>query len=124
MTVSVADFRAAFPAFADATKYPDAAVQFWLDTAYAMLPPLIWDTSLDLGVQLYTAHNLIMDQRAAAAGASGSGGVVASKSVKGVSIGYDTGLGLAEGAGAYGATTYGNRFYQMMVMFGAGGVQL
>jgi hypothetical protein len=124
VTVTVADFRARFPAFADTAKYPDEAVQFWLDTGYQMLPPLVWGEQLDLGVQLYVAHNMTMDARGAAAGIGGSGGVVSSKSVKGTSIGYDTSLGLERDAGAWAGSTYGNRFYQMMMMFGIGGVQL
>lgn len=129
MTVSATSFRTAFPEFADASTYPDAMVDLWIAAAGQLMAADRWASLLDLGTQLFVAHNLVLgarDRKAAANGGVGgtSGGVVASKSVDKVSVSYDTGAGTLEGGGAWNLTTYGVRYLQLARMIGAGGMQI
>lgn len=131
MTVTVASFRADFPEFADATAYPDTGILFWLTLGYNLLDPIRWGDLLDPGVELFIAHNIVLEkynQMAIAAGRPpglvGGTGVAASKSVGGVSISYNTTFGFIEGAGSYNLTTYGIRFYTFARIIGIGGMQL
>lgn len=122
-------FRENFPEFANDTSYPDAQVQFWLDVAYKRLPACKWDDLLDLGAQLYTAHNLTLERQAGKAAASGgvpgiNSGPINSKSVDKASAGYDSAVASIEGAGNYNITTYGTRFYELMLIVGAGAIQV
>ncbi|MDE9590297.1 DUF4054 domain-containing protein, partial [Xenorhabdus bovienii] len=52
------------------------------------------------------------------------GGVVTSKSVDKVSVGYDTSGIINPDAGFWNNTAYGREFYWWWSMFGAGGRQL
>lgn len=75
---------------------------------------------------LYAAHYLTA-YGSTASGGNGNGGmlgVVASKSVDGASVSYDTSTGTEEGAGFWNMTAYGRELYQLMQIFGAGGIQI
>ncbi len=127
---SLTDFRTAFPRFSDTTRYPDAEIQFRLNLADVLLSEKI--TGKDLFpyfVELFVAHYMTLwatDSRAIAAGGSGgaSAGVASSKSVDKVSVSYDTGTTLNPDAGFWNYTRYGAEFWQLIMMFGAGGIQL
>jgi len=127
MTVTLASFRAAYPEFS-AAQYPDATITYNLGFASRLLDQVRWGELYDDGIMLVTAHNLVVSAPSAV-GASGrvSGtpiGIAASQSVGSVSKSIDTGIGLQDGAGLYGATSYGRRYYQLLTMIGAGGIQL
>lgn len=131
MTIAPDDLRAAFTEFGNTTTFPDATVQWWLNRAYKMLRVEVWGDDLDDGVMLYVAHNLVIAARNAAAAAAGNisglgsaSGPIASKGVGPVSVSYDTHAGTIEGAGFYNLTSYGVQFYQLVLLYGAGGVQL
>lgn len=129
MTVTAASFRADFPEFASTTTYPDAMVSVWLAAAGNLLDAARWGALLDLGTELFIAHNLVLgarDQKAATNGGTGgaASGVMSSKSVDKVSVSYDTGAGTIEGAGAWNLTTYGVRYLQLARLVGAGGLQI
>lgn len=129
MAVTASTFRAAFPEFADTETYPDEMVDLWITAANRLMSADRWASLLDLGTQLFIAHNLVLgarDRKAAANGGVGgtSGGVVASKSVDKVSVSYDTGAGTISGGGAWNLTTYGVRYLQLARMVGAGGMQI
>lgn len=126
MTVTVASFRQAFSEFASGL-YPDATITFNLGFASRLLDQGRWGELYDDGVSFLTAHNLALSQAGTTSGGANVGtpvGVVSSKSVGPISKSIDTNVGLEEGAGLYGATSYGRRYYQMLRMIGAGGVQL
>jgi hypothetical protein len=128
MTVTVASFRQAFPEFTS-EKYPDDTVTYNLGLSSRLLDPVRWGELYDDGILFLTAHNLALTAPAGASAAGGGGigvptGIVSSKAVGPVSKSIDTSVGLDEGAGLYGATSYGRRYYQLLRMIGAGGVQL
>jgi hypothetical protein len=129
MTVTTASFRNDFPEFADTKKYPNSLVQFWLTLATKLLNPERWHDVLDEGIELYVAHNVTLQAqslRSAAAGGSPGGGVGIqnNKHVDKVSVGYDTTSGTIAGAGQWNLTTYGIRYYQLMLLMGAGPIQI
>lgn len=126
MSFSIATFRTNFPEFTDETKYPDSMVSFWEGIADKRLNTLKWDTLLDEGLQLYTAHHLVISAMNVADVALGadpgkSTGVVGSQSVGGVSVSIDTGASLETDAGYWNETTYGKMFYRLMRTVAAGG---
>lgn len=130
MTVTLASFRQAFPEFAS-DKYPDGTVTYNLGFAARLLDEVRWGELYDDGVMFLTAHNLALSVPASASGSSGGGGgigvptgIVSSRSVGPISKSIDTSIGLQDGAGLYGATSYGRRYYQLLNMMGAGGIQL
>lgn len=129
MAVTAAQFRTDFPEFASTTQYPDSAVNFWLVWAYKLLNPCRWVDILDLGVELFVAHNLALER--AAINQASSGGVptgvtgnVSSKAVAQVSVSYDNSSSMELDAGHWNLTIWGKRFVRMARMAGAGGVQL
>lgn len=129
MAVTAASFRAAFPAFASTSKYPDAMVALWLPLAVGMVNAERWGDSTDLGVMLYAAHNLALEAQATADGVAGRSpggrvGVLSSKGADGISAGYDVGTSTEQGAGHWNLTTYGTRFIRLSRMFGAGPLQV
>lgn len=89
--VDIAAFRAVFPEFGDAAKYPDVQVQYYLDFAVQSLRPEAWRNLLERGTGLFVAHYLAMSAISRAGTVPGRGqlGIVASKSVGPASISYD-----------------------------------
>lgn len=129
MTVTVASFKTDFCEFADIALYRDNDISFWLKYGLLSLNPNRWGDFLDLGVELFIAHNLTIERQAKAAAANGAPpglatGIVSSKSVDSVSISYDTNSAMEKDAGQWNLTTYGQRYWRMMRMFGAGPVQV
>ena len=127
---SVSDFRTAFPQFADTTKFPDPQVTFRLNLADILLSEKVTGTEMfPYFAELFVAHYMVLwaaDSRSMAAGGAGgsTNGVQASKSVDKVSVSYDTGSTLNPDAGFWNNSRYGAEFWQLIMMFGAGGRQL
>ncbi len=129
MTVTASSFRIDFPEFADTTLYPDAGVNYWLTAAGLLLNVQRWSTVLDLGTELFAAHNLVIERKAQAEAANGappgiSTGPVASKSVDKASISYDVGAGIVPGAGHWNLTVFGTRFIALSRLISAGPIQV
>jgi len=127
--MDAAQFRADFPEFADTTKYPDSAVNLWLTLGANLLPEDRWCDLLDLGLELFAAHNLAIaagNQLAASVGGAPGQvkGPTTSKSVDKVSVGYDSGAVALTDGGFYNLTTYGIQLLQFARMVGMGGIQL
>ena len=125
--VDVATFRAVFPEFGDAAKYPDAQVQYYLDFAVQSLRPEAWRNLLERGTGLFVAHYLAMSAISRAGTVPGRGqlGIVASKSVGPASISYDNSAISAQAdAGHWALTSYGLMYWELMRMVGTGGWQL
>lgn len=131
VNVTAASFRQNFPEFADASVYPDARVDFWLNFAIKRTESRRWDESgfRDEAVCFLVAHHLTMEAQAVAGGDGGAGMAAGAKTsesqnVGGVSYsdGYD---GSAyTGAGQYAATLYGRQYLDLAKLVGMGGVQL
>ena len=125
--VDVATFRAVFPEFVDAAKYPDVQVQYYLDFAVQSLRPEAWRNLLERGTGLFVAHYLAMSAISRAGTIPGRGqlGIVASKSVGPASISYDNSAISAQAdAGHWALTSYGLMYWELMRMVGTGGWQL
>ena len=125
--VDTATFRAVFPEFVDAAKYPDAQVQYYLDFAVQSLRPEAWRNLLERGTGLFVAHYLAMSAISRAGTIPGRGqlGIVASKSVGPASISYDNSAISAQAdAGHWALTSYGLMYWELMRMVGTGGWQI
>lgn len=125
----IADFRNNFPEFANVTVYPDAQLTFWATVAQKMVNQCVWLDMYDTGVQLYVAHEITLaaiNAKAVAVGGNPGGfsGAAASKAVGAVNVSYDTNTTSEKDAGFWNLTSYGKQFYRLMMIFGAGCVQL
>jgi hypothetical protein len=132
--LTVEQFRATFPAFANTNYYPDEQVAFWIDEAVGgtsgspAIDPLRWGQFYNVGLRLYVAHNLALERLATRQSASGAApvgsGVVSGRSVGPASVSYDTEFGSEEGGGNYNLTVYGQRFLRYLRMAGTAPAQL
>lgn len=124
-------FRQSLPEFASTTDYPSFHIQMYLRLGKKMLPESRWQDCLDDGLTLYVAHYLVLYSRERTAsetvGPDAVGNVVGvetSKSVDSVSVSMDVGAVTFADAGHWNQTSYGVQFYQLALIFGAGGIQL
>jgi hypothetical protein len=129
MTITPTQFRSNFPEFSDATRYSDAMIQMWLTVAASLVNECRWMELTNIGIELVTAHHLVLgvrDQTAATVGGvpGEMTGPTASKSVDKVSKSYDTGAATLDDAGFWALTTYGIRYLSLARMMGAGGMQI
>lgn len=126
MTVTAASFRQTYPEFADVVRYPASQVAYYLALAGKMIDNgARWGDLEDDGRMLFIAHHVVLERKAMEAADQGnvpgvSVGVVNSKSVDKVSVGYDTSAGTVKDAGHWNLTVYGIRLKQLMDMMGAG----
>ena len=125
MTVTAASFRTAFPEFADTSKYPDASITFWITAAVSLQDPGRWGNLIDLGTQLFVAHNVVLQARNVKTSSVGgfpgqATGPVSAKSVDKVSENFDTQSAAEADGGHYNLTTYGQQYLRLARMVGAG----
>lgn len=127
---TISNFRRDFPQFADVVHYSDSQIQLRLTLADSLLRESVTGEELfPYFVGLFIAHYMALwaaDNRAVALGSTGgaSGGVASAKSIDKISVSYDTGATLNPDAGFWNYTRYGSEFWQLIQMFGAGGIQL
>jgi hypothetical protein len=129
VTITNAQFRIDYPEFTDPVKYPDSAINYYLTLAYQMLNANRWMSQLDLGAELFVAHNVAIEARALIEANNGgipgtTTGPIASKSVDKVSVSFDVGSGIELEAGHWNLTIYGTRFIKLARMKGAGPLQI
>lgn len=127
--MDASQFRQDFPEFANTAKYPDSSINLWLNLAAKLLPADRWCDLLDVGTELYVAHNLTLAARNKSTedvgGTAGEiKGPLTSKSVDKVSAGYDSGAVALQDGGFFNLTSYGVQFLQYARMVGTGGIQL
>ena len=125
--ITIAQFRLDFKAFANEELFPDDVINFWLTVATQMVDPARWMTFTGLGIELFTAHHVVLDVKNNMDVAVGSlpglsRGAISGESVGPVSINYDTASTTEEGAGNWNETTYGRRYIHWARQFGAGPV--
>lgn len=128
MTVTVQDFREAFPPFSNVAQFPTAEINFWLSLGAKLLSVERWGDVYDYGLQLFVAHNLSLAAQAAASGAGGAPGAitgpVTSASVDKVSYSRNPGAAMNPANGHWNLTTYGLQYILLVMMFGAGPYQV
>jgi|HubBroStandDraft_1064217.scaffolds.fasta_scaffold66269_3 hypothetical protein len=117
-------FVTVFPEFAGSSS---GAVAYWLGVASTTLAPWRLGANYDLAAMLFAAHNIALGMTAVAATANGANpgapsAPMTSKSAGGLSASYDAGLTAVEGAGAYNATSYGQRLWKMLESAAMGGL--
>lgn len=123
-------FRETFPQYADETKYPTPMIQARLNLADALLSESRFGEEIfPYIVGLYVAHYLYLytvDMRSVAAGAAGgvNTGILTAKSVDKVSASYDASQTLDPNAGFWNNSRHGSEFWEYLMMFGAGAIQL
>jgi len=127
--VTPSQLRSDFPEFGDRGVYTDSQINFWLTVAYKFVNALRWGSSLNIGVELFTCHNLVLEKQAADAASFGgapgvAGGPVSAKSVDKVSVNYDTGAGADPDSSHWNTTVYGTRYKYMIRLFGAGPINV
>lgn len=108
-----------------------SANSFWgAPSSTADTPPT---TVADFATEMWIAHQLVLEKQAVDAARNGGDpgtkiGIMSSKSVNGVSVGFDIGSvaggSLQENAGYYNQTVYGMRFYRLMKLRGSGPIQI
>lgn len=124
------DFRVTFPQFADEVKYPVVIIKTRLALADALLSESRFGADIfPYVVGLYVAHYLYLhaaDMRSSAVGSAGgaNSGVQTSKSVDKVSVSYDASATLDPNAGFWNNSRYGSEFWEYLMLFGAGAIQL
>src|SRR6266566_4260332 len=128
-TVTADVFRADFPEFADKSKYKDSAIAFWLSVAYLKLNPARWLDTLNLGIELFVAHNIVLELMAQEAALKGNWpglnkGVISAENVGPASVSFAPEYTIVPDAGHWNLTVYGTRFMYLTNMAGAGPVQL
>lgn len=146
--INSAQFLLDFPEFGAGAKVPAPAsgIAFWLSMAKQLLnvqrwgpsaanpwptpPAAIPDRTLyDLGAELFVAHNLVIEAMALASAKNGvppgwATGALTSKSVDKVSAGYDASATKEDLGGSWNYTVYGQRYYRLLRMAGAGAIQV
>lgn len=128
MAVTPAILRTAFPEFASTADFPDSQITFWTNIYSKLVGEDRWGELTDLGIMLASCHQLVLSakayKQAATGGTPGSNvGVLNSRSVDKVSLGYDVNVATEQGAGFWNQTTYGTRYWHYVQIFGAGPVQ-
>lgn len=123
--MTVTEFLELFPEFGDATKYPPARIQLYLDLAAVRVSECAWGTAYSLGIALFTAHYL--STMGSAGGGTGGGvikGEMSSKKVGDVQVTYTTTSNRATDAGWWNSTIYGRQWWDLNSLYGIGVVQL
>lgn len=129
LVLDIPMFRKEFTEFNDSTVYPTAMITFWGTFAELELRKHIWKCAWPTAVKLFVAHEITIAAQNAKLAANGgvpgtSGGITNSKTVGGASVGYDSAATSEKDAGFYNRTTYGQQFYRLAMMYGAGALQL
>lgn len=129
MAITPQQFRADFPEFSSTAVYTNSSITFWLGLAYMLLNADRWGGLLDVGAELFAAHNISLEAKnvleAAGGGIPGANtGPIESKKVDKVEVSYNTGAAMKKDAGHWNLTTYGTRYIYLLDMFGAGPVQV
>lgn len=129
MTVTVDSFRAEYPEFADAGRYPSPMLQTAIVLAGKMMDGARWGDLLDHGTSLVVAHRATMRRKAMVDATFGkipgaASGPVSSKGVDKVNMSFDTAAVNEEGAGHWNLTTYGQEYIRLARIIGMGPVQI
>lgn len=143
--IDAVQFRKDFPEFdttavtdPTAVQVSDSQITYWLNIASLMLTgdtaannvgSARWGNMLANGMELFAAHNLVLEVRAKQTQATGgipgaSAGMVSAMNAGDVSISYDTGSAMEKDAGHWNLSEYGQRFWRLADMIGSGPLQV
>jgi len=128
MSLTASDVKDRFPELA---TIDDAVFTPWLNMPALHLSECIWEdeTARNEAALFIVAHYVTLSAKnlltSAAGGIAGlSSGVASSKKVDKVAKSIDPNIGIIAGSGHWALTQYGTIFYQMAMIWGAGGFQL
>lgn len=129
ITVTYDEFIVSFPEFGNTVTYPATSFTLWASVAEVLLPAWVWGRMLNLGAQLFIAHQLVLEAQAQKAAAMGGIpgtqiGVLTAKQVDKASASYSAEGVIDLKAGHWNMTTFGLRFIQLANMFGARPIQV
>jgi len=127
--MNIAQFRIDYPEFADPAKYPAQPIELWSSVGAELVSADRWGNLYERGVELFTAHNLVIatqnKQASTAGGTPGqAAGLIQSKAVGSVNVSYDTTNIMEPNAGHWNQTSYGRQYIQLARLLGGGCVQL
>lgn len=138
MAITPMSFRVDFSEFASLVAYTDSSINYWLNMATLLINPCLLGgptvavsnppaTLYDIAVELFAAHNLVLERPAQLTAANNgvpgvTTGPISSKRVGPVSISYDVGVGVDPEDGQYNLTIYGTRFINLYKLAGAPGM--
>lgn len=138
MAITPQSFRVDFSEFASTVIYTNSSISYWLNMASLIINPELLGgitttvsnppaTLYDIATELFTAHNLVLEQQAQLAAANNSPpglttGPISSKRVGPVSVSYDVASGVDTEDGQYNLTIYGTRFINLYKLAGAPGI--
>ena len=129
-TFDSSQFRLDFPEFSDVVKYTNNMIGFWAGIGDKMLNSNRWGTLRTYGMELFVAHNMVLQSQDMAASAiaggtpGGASGLITSQSAGSISVSIDTQGSIEENGGNYNLTKYGTIFIRLSRMVGIGGLQL
>lgn len=110
------DFQTFITAFPEFSSVGEDRVLYFVERAMDAVPTGRFGKETDFGRGLFIAHHLAVLGTGIDGGASGAApkGVVSSKTVGSVSVGYDTGTSAESEAGYWNATGYGRLYWQLL----------
>jgi hypothetical protein len=115
------EFKAIFPEF---TTTLDAMVQAALDAADPFFDSVRWDSLLSSGLSSYVAHELTMSGVTSATpnGTSGIDNSAVATEVRDIKERFDAQSIRDQGENPYMRTIYGQKYYRLAKLVGAGAV--
>lgn len=138
--ITPATFRQDYTEFANQAKYPNSMIQYWINVGVMLLRVERWGpgaatasapvtTPYDFALELWVAHNIVIEKQAVdAAQRGGTPGVakgpISSDHVGSVSRSYATSEAMEPDAGHWNLTVYGLRYKRLSDYFGAGPIQV
>ena len=121
VNVTVAEFRLAFPEFADTTKYPDAYIQRFITMASRFITKdsgRIKDDVRVLALEYMTGHLITLsavDGKGNAQGdGSSAGGVLLSAHIESVSVAYQSAIANSMFEQWIQSTPYGKMYWALL----------
>ncbi len=120
--LTVPEFRARFPEFADPVA-TDAQIQALIDDTCCNFDQARWDCFYKRGHSLYVAHLLeLRKQQESGSGGTGSLDRKQSKAVDGVSVSYATMAPSDYNEAFFAGTSYGSEYLMLLQTVGIGAV--
>lgn len=124
-TLDIATFRLLFPAFANATTFPDAYIQAQWDMATSYLGaadgPLLCGPELQSALYLMTAHLMQLNVLVAAGGSAGIGGVLTGATIDKVTVTVAAPPFKSGWSWWLAQTPYGAQLWALLTLKSAGG---